>query len=68
MIKRVWEVEFIERDVWKGRRIVNVDHGVDRFFLEVVITFCCSIGHVLCLRLWMDFFCSSLCSMKLCSM
>ena len=33
MIKRVWEVEFIERDVWKGRRIVNVDHGVDRFFI-----------------------------------
>ena len=31
MIERVWEVEFIERDVWKGRRIVDVDHGVDRF-------------------------------------
>ena len=33
MIKRVWEVEFIERDVWKGRRIVDVDHGIDRFVI-----------------------------------
>ena len=30
MIKRVWEVKFIERDVWKGRRIMDVDHGVNR--------------------------------------
>ena len=33
MIGRVRELKFIERDIWKRRRVVNVDHGVDFFYV-----------------------------------
>ena len=56
MIKQVWEVKFIERDVWKGRRIMDVDHGVDCFMLEMVVSCWCSIELRVVLSLWMDCF------------